>query len=273
MPPAAATPGACGTEPTGSAVYIDCVVPPATTPYSTYQDGELINMSMGPNSVFSRTDSHAGEVLALECEYNDGSAPPGAPPVPGDPPNANFCDAQTVAGGYPLLVNANGSFDYYVADGSAGNSSLMNIFAVPGTTFPGAAITCDATHPCVWYVGEDYNDFGAPHVFSNPFLFGAPTNPNAPVITTSQSQLTAAPATRGSAYSFTFAASGGAMPYTWKGGKPLPKGLKFKKGILSGTAKTTDAPGSYPFTIEVFTHKTKTVGKIEATASFTLTLH
>jgi hypothetical protein len=44
-------------------------------------------------------------------------------------------------------------------------------------------ITCNATHACVWYVGENYNNFTAPHVFSNPFYVGLP----APVITSGSS--------------------------------------------------------------------------------------
>ena len=50
---------------------------------------------------------------------------------------------------------------------------MSSIFALPDQALPSSTITCDDTHACVWYVGENYNSFTAPHVFSNPFLVGA----------------------------------------------------------------------------------------------------
>ena len=44
------------------------------------------------------------------------------------------------------------------------------MYAVPGSSFQGSSIQCDAIHACVFYVGENYNDFTVSHVFSNPFL-------------------------------------------------------------------------------------------------------
>lgn len=173
---AAASDGPCGTLASGSDVYIDCTVPPAAAPYATFTDGDPINLSMGPNSVFSLTDAAGGDVQAIECEYTTGSAP-------GDPPNANFCSSQTLSGGWPFTVNSDGSFDYASATGGP-----LNIYAVPGANFPGATITCDATDPCVWYVGENYNSFTAPHVFSNPFVVnpaaGTTTTTTVPTTTT-----------------------------------------------------------------------------------------
>jgi hypothetical protein len=155
---AAATSGGCGTLPSGTSVYVDCVVPPASTPYTSYSDGQLINLAMGANSLFS---SHAAGVslVAIECEYSTGA---GA----GDPPNTSFCSAQTAASDFPYAAHTDGSFDY--TQDKSGDQ--VSVYALPDATFPGATITCNATHPCVWYVGENYNDFTAPHVFSNPFV-------------------------------------------------------------------------------------------------------
>ena len=166
----------CGTLAAGGAsppVYINCAVPPSSTPYSSYTDAQQVNLSIGSNSVFSPSDSHGGAIAAIECEYNNGSG--GA----GDPPNDNFCNAQTAGPDFPFTVQSNGSFDYTTDTGG----DTLGLYAQPDSTFPGAAITCNATHACVMYVGEDYTNFTAPHVFSNPFYVGLP----APVISSGTS--------------------------------------------------------------------------------------
>src|SRR5579862_8605020 len=261
LQPAGAALGACGTEASGSAVYIDCVVPPATSPFTTYHDGDFINMSMGPNTVFSPSDALGGQIVAIECEYTTGSAA-------GDPPNANFCDAQTAAGGYPLAVNNDGSFDYYVANGSAGNGSLMNTYAIPGSTFPGASITCDTTHPCVWYVGENFNSFTAPHVFSNPFLMAPAAAGTAPAITSAS----ATTFTEGSAGTFSVTTTGTPTPTITKTMGTLPTGVTLTDNgngtaTLAGTP-ATGTHGSYPITIQAANGVTP-----NATQPFTLTVN
>jgi hypothetical protein len=62
----------------------------------------------------------------------------------------------------------------------------------------------------------------------------------------------------------TFHAFGGIAPYHWKKIGTLPKGMKFKNGVLSGTPKTTDRPGNYTFSVSVrdstkHAHQTATV--------------
>src|ERR1700722_12979057 len=98
--------GPCGTLTSGDGVYINCVVPPATAPFTTYTDGQEVDLSMGPNSVFSPNDGAAGDIVAIECEYVNMAG------MPGDPPNANSCDAQTSASDFPFPVQSDGSFDY-----------------------------------------------------------------------------------------------------------------------------------------------------------------
>ena len=152
--------GGCDTTPADGNVYISCVLPPAVTPYASYTDGQQVDLSMGSNADFVPSDGNGGAIVAIECEYNSGSG------ALGDPPNSNLCDAQTAAGDFPETVNSDGSWDYSAAN----NGDLVGIYELPGSSFQGSSITCDASHACVFYVGENYNNFSQPHVFSNPFL-------------------------------------------------------------------------------------------------------
>ena len=157
----------CGTLPSDNAVYINCVAPPTSQPYATYTDGQQINLAMGPNTIFSPSDTNAGSIVAIECSYNGG-----------DPMSAASCDARSGAGDFPFPVRANGSWDYEAQN----NGDEATVFGFPDATFTSSAIQCDATHACVWYVGENYNDFTQPKVFSAPFF-----------VTASQSQAPEAP--------------------------------------------------------------------------------
>jgi hypothetical protein len=166
--PASAAAG-CGTEPSDSNVYLDCALPPSTQPYTAFTDGQKINISMGPNTVFSPNDALGGEVVAVECIYN------------GSNPNdfTNQCAAQTTDGNWPIAVNANGSFDFF-----AQTSVKQPVYALPDATFPAATIHCNATQACVWWIGEDPTGgfTSAPHVFSRPFTVGPTTaTPEAPL--------------------------------------------------------------------------------------------
>ncbi len=149
----------CGSLSSGTSVYVDCGVPPAAAPYNTYSDGEKVNLAMGPNTLFSGQNGTGVSIVAIECEYTTGTGP-------GDPPNADFCSAQTAAADFPYATHANGSFDY-AADHTG---DLVPTYALPDATLPAVPIECNASQPCVWYVGESYNNFAAPHVFSNPFI-------------------------------------------------------------------------------------------------------
>lgn len=160
-PAAAATQG-CGTLPSDGAIYLgkpgSCSVPSSSKPYTSFGDGERIDLAMGPNSIFSPKDHLGGDIEAILCEYTTGFSP-------GDPPSANFCDSQSLAGDWPYTVHSDGSFDYTVDN----SGDKVTMFQLPGKFLSVSTIKCDATHACVWYVGENYNDFTTPHVFSNPF--------------------------------------------------------------------------------------------------------
>ena len=246
--------GGCGTTPSDGNVYINCALPPASSPYSTYTDGQQVDLSMGANSLFTPTDSHAGDVAAIECEYNNGTG--GA----GDPPNANYCNAQTAGGDFPYSVHANGSWDY-----SADNAGdTVGLYALPDSSFQGSSITCNATHACVLYVGEDYTNFTAPHAFSNPFLVGAA----APSITSGSSTAVA----EGANEHFQVVASGsptfadtafsGCTPST------LPSNVTFSSsGLLSGVPQDGKV-GSYTVCVVASNGTTP-----NATQSLTLTVN
>ncbi len=165
--PAAAASAGCGSLGSGSSVFMGragaCVVPPTSQPYATFTDGEKVDLAMGPNTVFSPSDGLGGDVEALECEYRTAAG------QPGNPPNADYCDAQTTAADFPQAVQPGGSFDYSIDNGG----DNVTVYAVPDKTLTLASIKCNATHACVWYVGENYNNFTSPHVFSSPFFVGA----------------------------------------------------------------------------------------------------
>ncbi len=76
------------------------------------------------------------------------------------------------------------------------------------------------------------------------------------------------PAQRGVPYHVQLTASGGRLPYKWKKGSTLPKGLKVSKaGVLSGTPSTKLAAGEYSIGVSV-----SDTSKPKQTATATLTL-
>ena len=235
---ATATTGPCGTLSSGDGVYIDCVVPPASSPYTTYTDGEQVNMSMGPNSVFSPSDANGGDIEAIECEYNNGNG------GPGDPPNDNYCSAQTIGPDFPFAVAPSGAFDY----AGQNEGDLMAVYALPDTKYPTATITCNTTDPCVWYVGEDYGNFAAPHVFSNPFYVsgGVTTTTTTPATSTTTSPSTTTSTTTSvPATTTTTAAGGGTTTTTTAGGATTTSTTSGSSSAGSaGSGSSGSSPGS-----------------------------
>ena len=152
----------CGTLPSGTTVYINCVAPPTSTPLTTYIDDQQIDLAMGPNSIFSPSDTNAGSIEAIECAYVNDALPT----------SAASCDARSGAGDFPFPVRADGSWDYEAQN----TGDQATVFSFPDQTFTSSAIQCDATNACVWYVGENYNDFTQPKVFSAPFFVTPPVS-------------------------------------------------------------------------------------------------
>jgi hypothetical protein len=125
-----------------------------------FTDGQTVTVSVGPNSLF---DPYS-RVVIIECADPRGT-------------DANLptafkdCDGDTVQA-ETVLVKKDGSF-------SAPNYTM---YAVPNIALEEQANwtpVCNKTQSCVLYVGEDYNDFSKPKVFSQPFLFTS----NAPTLT------------------------------------------------------------------------------------------
>jgi len=217
---AVASTAPCGTLSSGTSVYIDCSVPSPSAPYASFHDGDVINLSMGPNSLFSSSPGYPGASIgAIECEYNNGAG------GLGDPPNASYCSAQTQPADFPFNTNSDGSFDY-VAKNNPGAADAAVVFAIPDTALGDPGITCNDTNPCVWYVGVDYNNFTAPHTFSNPFIV---TGSTPPTTTTSSPTTTSSSTPTSSTSTSSTSTTTSSAPTT-----TMPSG--------STTAPTTTAP-------------------------------
>jgi hypothetical protein len=144
--PAFASGPANATQVPGSALPIGSFT--AETPFSS---GQTIEVTIPANS-----DLQPGfKVNILECADPNGS--PASLPT-----DITGCDGKTVQGD-TVLVRSDGSVLY----------QNYTVFALPDSASlgesPSDAPACDLSHECVLYVGENENDFTAPHVFSQPF--------------------------------------------------------------------------------------------------------
>jgi outer membrane protein assembly factor BamB len=161
-----------------------------------------------------------------------------------------------VAGGFVWTINSNNG-RLYGLDPATGNASqtfdigpVANHFPTP-TVADGLLLAASTNRV---------------HAFVGPAGFPPPGFH----ITTSSLPS----AQRGSGYGVQLQATGGATPYRWKivhGLGRLPKGLTLKSsGLLTGTPRTRDSSGSYTFSVQATTHKSK--GTPKQTARQTLTL-
>ncbi|HML01561.1 MAG TPA: hypothetical protein VK428_15350 [Acidimicrobiales bacterium] len=243
---ASAQSSGCGTLPSNNVVYVGCAVPQASSPYTAYAAGQQVDLSAGDTSPqvltidgapydfpgFSPSDTYGGDLVAIECEYNNGAG------GLGDPPNANYCSAQTVAPD-SFYALGNDSFDYAAEN----DGDLVTISGSRGN------LVCNASSPCVWYVGEGYNSFAAPHLFSNPFVVGGV----GPSFTSGASYT--ATFTTSDPFSFAVTTSGtpGAT-ISLASGSSLPSGVSLQNpGTPNGTATLSGtnsvAAGTYDFTL------------------------
>lgn len=132
------------------------------TPGGPLHNGQAINVSVGPNSLFT---PHS-RVNILECADPGGS-------VAKLPTDDSTCDGNTIQGD-TILVGTDGSFS------EAGYTVFQLPSAELGEQAEGQPV-CNTTNPCVLYVGQDQNDFSAPKLFSAPFSVGpgSATTPSA----------------------------------------------------------------------------------------------
>lgn len=127
-------------------------IPPEGYPSGTpFFDGQQIDVRIPPNSIL-----HSGlRVNILECSDPGGST--------GNlPTSINNCDGNTIQGP-TVLINQDGSVDF----GHYPVYALPNFWAL-GESKTGQPV-CNLSRACVLYVGENQEDFTAPHYFSQPF--------------------------------------------------------------------------------------------------------
>ncbi|HXN62824.1 MAG TPA: hypothetical protein VN886_20425 [Acidimicrobiales bacterium] len=125
--------------------------PTLTITSGPYRDGQLVNLSVGPNHYFTKY----AEINIVQC------ADPGGTEA-NLPRSSASCDGNT-AQGPSVLVNANGSFSFHGYE----------IWALPNESqldeAPDSQPVCNRTHSCVLYVGQDTNIWTKPKIFSPPF--------------------------------------------------------------------------------------------------------
>ena len=120
----------------------------------SFHDGQIVKVSMGPNKIFTpylRLD-------IIMCA-NPGGTKAHLPTSLAD------CDANTIQGD-SVIPAKDGSF----------SESAYNIYRLPSAALGENKSTrpiCDSTHQCVLFVGQDYNNFKRPKVFSQPFTVTA----------------------------------------------------------------------------------------------------
>ncbi len=134
---------------TAAAAGPEVTVTPAPS-NGQYHDGQIVSVSVGPNSVFTPRV----RVNIIEC------ADPGGT-VANLPTSFVDCDGNTIQAD-SVIVQSDGSF----------TEKAYTLYAVPSAALgesPTNLPVCSATSACVLFVGEDQNDFSKPKVFSQPF--------------------------------------------------------------------------------------------------------
>ena len=116
-----------------------------------YHDGQLINLSVGPNHYFTPYS----RVNIIEC------ADPGGKQK-NLPTSVLACDGNTIQGN-TILVQPNGSFFQHG----------YQLFALPNASQlgeqPDSLPVCNKKKSCVLYIGQNQEKFAAPKIFSPPF--------------------------------------------------------------------------------------------------------
>jgi hypothetical protein len=149
--------------PTQGSIVPNSAVPVGTVTAGTpFSSGQLINVVVGPNSVFQGAAA-TQNVQILEC-----AAPNGVPPT-----SPTACDGETQQSD-SFAPQADGSFNYQAQN--AGD--LYTLYALPDNpTFsePKGGPACGNTlaTECILFIGDNQGDFTSPHVWSQPFMVTA----------------------------------------------------------------------------------------------------
>jgi len=171
----------------------------------------------------------------------------------------NFSGAQAIDGGQSLAITVTGAGSKGVMWSLASAGTLSNVTTTSVTyNAPAGPLTAPVTDHLTATSLDD----------STKTVVLAITNNPSPSITTTQAQLTGAPATVGNPYTFTFAATGGSGTLNWSA-TGLPSWLSISAaGVLSGTPPAGSA-GTFNFTVTV---TDSSAGGAKSTTSGQLTL-
>ena len=115
-----------------------------------FADQQTLRIAVGPNSLFAPNS----RVVILECTDPGGS-------VANLPLSYSSCDGNTIQPD-TTVVRADGSFV----------EASYTIYALPNALLGEQSNwqpVCNATHPCVLFIGADQNDFSKAKVFSAAF--------------------------------------------------------------------------------------------------------
>jgi len=170
----------------------------------------------------------------------------------------------------PATPYVNFTYTPTATGGPSGNPVVISLDASSsGCSFSGSKVTFTSAGTCVLDANQAGNGTYAAAAQVSQTI--SPTED-----TSTFAIQTANPpgATRGVSYSYQFTAYDAPTVLKWKRLGTLPKGLKLNShGLLSGTPKTKHVnPGSYTFTAQATTKKSKGHPKIVITESFTLSL-
>ena len=123
------------------------------TASAPFDSGQNINVVIPANAAFASPDNSTAKKI-VEC-----AAPNGVVPT-----NTAACDGLTVQGA-SVVAAADGHFTL----------TGYTVYALPNSVSlgesPGGPV-CGSTAPseCILYIGDDYNDFTKPHLWSSPFF-------------------------------------------------------------------------------------------------------
>jgi hypothetical protein len=130
--------------------------PALTITPGPYHDGQLINVSVGPNHYFKPYS----RINIIECADPGGKAR-------NLPSSIIACDGNTIQGN-TILVQRNGSF----------SERGYQVFALPNASQLGETAdtrpNCNGKRDCVLYIGQNQEKFTDPKVWSPPFTISKP---------------------------------------------------------------------------------------------------
>jgi hypothetical protein len=125
--------------------------PTLTITRGPYHDGQLINVSVGPNHYFKPYS----RINIIECADPGGKSK-------NLPTSIDSCDGNTIQGN-TILVQRNGSF----------SERGYQIYALPNATqlgeMPDTRPICNGRQACVLYIGQNQEKFTAPKIWSPSF--------------------------------------------------------------------------------------------------------